>query len=48
MKLFISKTPLRISLFGGGTDLKSYYKKKNGAVMSFAINKFLYVILKKK
>ena len=47
MKLFISKTPLRISLFGGGTDLKSYYKKKNGAVMSFAINKFLYVILKK-
>lgn len=47
MKLFISKTPLRISLFGGGTDLKSYYKIKNGAVMSFAIDKFLYVILKK-
>jgi D-glycero-alpha-D-manno-heptose-7-phosphate kinase len=47
MKLFISKTPLRISLFGGGTDLKSYYKKENGAVMSFSINKFLYVILKK-
>jgi D-glycero-alpha-D-manno-heptose-7-phosphate kinase len=47
MKLFISKTPLRISLFGGGTDLKSYYKKEDGAVMSFGINKFLYVILKK-
>ena len=47
MKLVISKTPLRISLFGGGTDLKSYYKKNNGAVMSFSINKFLYVILKK-
>ena len=48
MKLVISKTPLRISLFGGGTDLKSYYKKQSGgAAMSFAINKFLYVILKK-
>ena len=47
MKLVISKTPLRISLFGGGTDLKSFYKFKNGAVMSFSINKFLYVILKK-
>lgn len=47
MKLVISKTPLRISLFGGGTDLKSYYKYNKGAVMSFSINKFLYVILKK-
>ena len=47
MNVVISKTPLRISLFGGGTDLKSYYKFKNGAVMSFSINKFLYVILKK-
>ena len=47
MNVIISKTPLRISLFGGGTDLKSYYKFKNGAVISFSINKFLYVILKK-
>lgn len=48
MKIVISKTPLRISLFGGGTDLRSYYKKQNGgAAMSFAIDKFLYVILKK-
>ena len=47
MKLVISKTPLRISLFGGGTDLKSFYKLNRGAVMSFSINKFLYVILKK-
>ena len=44
MKLVISKTPLRISLFGGGTDLKSYYKYNKGAVMSFSINKFLYVM----
>lgn len=48
MKIVISKTPLRISLFGGGTDLRSYYNKQNGgAVMNFAIDKFLYVILKK-
>ena len=47
MKLVISKTPLRVSLFGGGTDLKSFYKLYGGAVLSFTINKFLYVIVKK-
>ena len=47
MQIAISKTPLRISLFGGGTDLKSYYKITDGAVLSFTIDKFLYVVVKK-
>ena len=41
--MIISKTPLRISFFGGGTDLPTFYKKNNyGAVVSSSINKFLY------
>ncbi|AOT70567.1 GHMP family kinase ATP-binding protein [Geosporobacter ferrireducens] len=41
-----SKTPLRISLAGGGTDLHSYYRKGYGAVTSFTIDKYIYVIIK--
>jgi len=45
--LIISKTPLRISFAGGGTDLRSYYKKNRyGAVLSTSINKYLYVTIK--
>jgi len=46
--LIISKTPLRISLAGGGTDLPSFYRfNKYGAVLSASINKYIYVTLKK-
>lgn len=41
--LITTKTPLRISLVGGGSDLPSFYKKEPGAVVSFTINKFVYV-----
>jgi len=41
--MIISKTPLRISLAGGGTDLPSYYKIKSGLVLSAAINKHIYI-----
>jgi D-glycero-alpha-D-manno-heptose-7-phosphate kinase len=44
--MIISRTPLRISLGGGGTDLESYFKKKNGFVISAAINKYITVIIK--
>lgn len=47
MKLVITKTPLRLSLFGGGTDIKSFYKKFDGLVLSLTIDKFLYVAVKK-
>lgn len=46
--MVISQTPLRISFVGGGTDLKEFYSKKKGSVISATINKYLYVIVKKR
>jgi D-glycero-alpha-D-manno-heptose-7-phosphate kinase len=43
--MIISRTPLRVSLFGGGTDLPEFYEKYGGAILSFAINKYVYVTL---
>ncbi|MEE9322961.1 MAG: GHMP kinase [Candidatus Aenigmarchaeota archaeon] len=43
--MIISKTPFRISFCGGGTDLKEYYSKKQGSVVSTAINKYVYVMV---
>jgi len=41
--MIISRTPLRISIGGGGTDLPSYYRKFGGFVIAAAINKHIYV-----
>jgi D-glycero-alpha-D-manno-heptose-7-phosphate kinase len=41
--MIITRSPLRISLGGGGTDLPSYYKKYGGFLMSAAINKYVYI-----
>jgi D-glycero-alpha-D-manno-heptose-7-phosphate kinase len=46
--MIISQTPLRISLAGGGTDLPNYYKKHDGFVVSTAIDKFIYVVIKER
>lgn len=47
--MVISRTPLRISLAGGGTDLPSYYELSGeGAVVNFTINKYIYVIINKR
>ena len=43
--MIIARSPLRISLGGGGTDLPSYHIKKNGFVLSAAINKYVYVTI---
>jgi D-glycero-alpha-D-manno-heptose-7-phosphate kinase len=43
--MLITQTPLRISLAGGGTDLPAYYTTRGGAVVSAAIDKYIYVIL---
>ena len=43
--MLISRSPLRITLGGGGTDLPSYYKKKEGFLISAAINKYVYVTI---
>jgi D-glycero-alpha-D-manno-heptose-7-phosphate kinase len=41
--LIITRTPLRISIGGGGTDLPSYYRDHGGFVISAAINKYIYI-----
>jgi D-glycero-alpha-D-manno-heptose-7-phosphate kinase len=46
--MIIVKTPLRISLFGGGTDFPDYFRAEGGSVLSTAINKYIYVIIKER
>jgi D-glycero-alpha-D-manno-heptose-7-phosphate kinase len=46
--MIISRTPLRMSFVGGGSDLPVFYRKCGGAVVSTAINKFVYVTVNKK
>lgn len=46
--MIISKTPLRISFAGGGTDIDNYYKTSYGAVVSAAINKHIYVTVHRR
>ena len=46
--MIITKTPLRISFIGGGTDLPAYYENGYGAVVSTTINKYIYITLNKR
>ena len=41
--MILSRTPFRISFFGGGTDYPAWYKENGGAVLSAAINKYSYI-----
>ena len=41
--MIIARSPLRISLGGGGTDLPSYYRQNEGFLIAAAINKYVYV-----
>lgn len=43
----LSVAPLRISFLGGGTDIPSFYEKSKGCVVSAAINKYVYVHIKR-
>jgi len=45
--MIISKTPFRISLFGGSTDYPSYYKKYGSLILGFAMDKYCYISLRK-
>ncbi len=45
--MILTRSPLRISLGGGGTDLPSFYEKYGGYVVSAAIDKYIYVALTK-
>ncbi|MDE1823204.1 MAG: kinase [Candidatus Micrarchaeota archaeon] len=47
-RFVVSKTPLRITFTGGGTDLPQYYRKHGpGAIVSAAINKYIFVTVSK-
>jgi D-glycero-alpha-D-manno-heptose-7-phosphate kinase len=46
--VIVTQTPLRISFGGGGTDLAAYYETREGYVVSTAIDKFAYVIVKER
>lgn len=46
--MIISRTPLRMSFVGGGSDMPSYYRRHGGAVLSTAIDKYIYVTINKK
>ena len=41
--MIITKTPYRISFFGGGSDYPSWYKKNGGVVLSTTIDKYIYI-----
>jgi D-glycero-alpha-D-manno-heptose-7-phosphate kinase len=45
-KIVVTRTPLRVSFAGGGTDLPDYYERDYGAVFSTAIDKYIYVTVK--
>ena len=45
--LVVTKTPLRVSFLGGGTDIKYFYKDYGGSVLSCAIDKYVYVTVKR-
>ena len=45
-KIVITKTPLRISFSGGGTDMPYFYNKNCGLTISSAINKYVYITIK--
>jgi D-glycero-alpha-D-manno-heptose-7-phosphate kinase len=45
--LVVTRTPLRVSFAGGGTDLAAFYEAEDGAVFSTAINRYVYVTVKR-
>jgi D-glycero-alpha-D-manno-heptose-7-phosphate kinase len=46
-QFIITRTPLRVSFLGGGTDLPSFYQQEGGAVVSMAIDQYVYVTVKR-
>lgn len=44
--MIITRTPFRVSFFGGGTDYPNWYKEHGGAVLNTTINKYCYIMLR--
>jgi len=47
-RMIITRTPLRVGLVGGGTDLPDYYREHGGRVLNAAIDKYVYVVVKQR
>jgi len=46
--MIITQTPIRISFFGGGTDFRDYFQREGGWVLSSAIDRYIFVIIKER
>lgn len=46
--MIISRTPFRVSLFGGGSDFREHYERTPGAVLTLAINRYMYVTVNRR
>jgi D-glycero-alpha-D-manno-heptose-7-phosphate kinase len=46
--MIVSRTPLRISFVGGGTDLPDFYEEHGGAVISTSVDKWIHVVLARR
>ena len=44
--MIITKTPFRMSFFGGGTDMEEFFKEHGGAVLSTTFDKYCYVTVR--
>jgi len=45
--MIITRTPLRVSFFGGGTDLPAWYRDNGGAVIATSINQYIYIQMRR-
>ena len=46
--MIVTRTPLRVSLGGGGTDLPTYYGRYGGFILSAAINRYVYIMVNRR
>jgi D-glycero-alpha-D-manno-heptose-7-phosphate kinase len=46
MRLVLSRTPMRISICGGGSDFPYFYESYGGAVLSYSIDQYIYILVK--
>lgn len=46
--MIISRTPLRLSIGGGGTDLPFYYRQEEGSLVTATMNKYVYCVVKER
>ena len=44
--MILTKTPFRMSFFGGGTDIPEYFNENGGSVISSTFNKYVYVTVR--